>query len=200
MASTAKDKAIIELVKFSETPVPWCDEFEKMISGMNFRSANSQVMLDHKFEIRRLCKLFSDEPILADSSYQSLEVHRLSIIRKIIGRLGGETNIECSFFCTWGCNTFIGKTCYINRSVQIFDSAPVIIGDRVLIGPGVGIYTDTHEVDFTARQASERGSFAKPVKISDDCWIGAQVVILPGVTIGSGCTISAGAVVAKDIE
>jgi len=69
-----------------------------------------------------------------------------------------------------------------------------------LIGPSVGIYTDTHEVDVTARQTSERGAFAKPVKISDDCWIGAHVVILPGVTIGRGCTISAGAVVVKDIE
>lgn len=84
--------------------------------------------------------------------------------------------------------------------MSIYDSAPVYIGNGVLIAPGVCICTDTHEVDSAARQSSDSGSFAKPIKIGDDCWIGANVSILPGITIGRGCTIAAGAVVAKDIE
>jgi len=84
--------------------------------------------------------------------------------------------------------------------VTIFDSASVIISNRVLISPGVGIYTDGHDTDVAGRRASNRGVFAKPIKISDDCWIGAQAVILSGMTIGHGCAIAAGAVVVKDVE
>lgn len=62
------------------------------------------------------------------------------------------------------------------------------------------VCTDTHEVDSAERQNSNSGSFAKPIKIGDDCWLGAGVTVLPGVTIGHGCTIAAGAVVTKDVE
>jgi acetyltransferase-like isoleucine patch superfamily enzyme len=77
-------------------------------------------------------------------------------------------------------------------SVSIYDSALVEIGDRVLIGPDCNICTDTHEVDSADRQKSNSGSFAKPIKIGADCWFGTGVRVLPGVTIGRGCTIAAG--------
>jgi len=80
---------------------------------------------------------------------------------------------------------------------SVYDSASVIIGSNVRIGPSVSIHTDSHGTDVLLRRQSY--GFAYPVTISDDCWIGADVNILPGVTIGVGCTIGAGAVVTKDI-
>jgi len=82
-------------------------------------------------------------------------------------------------------------------SVSLYDSAPITIGNRVLIGPDTCICTDLHEVDPSARDS---GSFAKSIKIGDDCWIGTHATILPGITIGRGCTIAAGAVVASNVE
>jgi len=75
----------------------------------------------------------------------------------------------------------------------------VFIGNRVLIGPNVIICTGTHDVDPVIRQEAG-GSFAYPIRIEDDCWIGAGVTICPGVRIGKGTTVAAGAVVTKDVD
>lgn len=68
----------------------------------------------------------------------------------------------------------------------------------MLIGPGVCICTGTHDVDPVVRRESG-GSFAYPIAIEDDCWIGARATILPGVVIGKGSIVAAGAVVTKDV-
>ena len=83
--------------------------------------------------------------------------------------------------------------------MSIFDNSLVHIGNYVRIEPDVTICTDTHEVDPVIR--IERGaSFACPIIIEDHCWIGARATILPGVRIGRGSTVAAGAVVSKDVE
>jgi len=76
----------------------------------------------------------------------------------------------------------------------------VIIGNHVMVGPGVYIYTQNHKSDRTDITMDQQG-FAeeKPVKIGNDVWIGARVTILPGVEIGDGCIIGASAVVTKSI-
>ena len=84
-------------------------------------------------------------------------------------------------------------------SVSIYDNGKVIVGDDVRIGPGVCICTGTHDVDPDVRREAG-GSFALPIKIENDCWIGANVTILPGVTIGRGSTVASGAVVTKDVS
>jgi len=79
----------------------------------------------------------------------------------------------------------------------ILDCGLVTIGDRVMFGPFVSIYAATHETEVQSRR--DNIEFAREVTIGDDCWIGGNVIILPGVTIGKGCTIGAGSVVTKDI-
>lgn len=71
------------------------------------------------------------------------------------------------------------------------------IGDRVLLGSGVGLITATHETSLQSRR--DKVEYAEPITIGNDCWIGANVTVLPGVTIGKGCTIGSGAVVQKSI-
>lgn len=65
------------------------------------------------------------------------------------------------------------------------------------MGPKVSIYTAGHETSILSRRKFVE--FGHPVRIEDDCWIGGNVIILPGVTIGQGSTIGAGSVVTKDI-
>ena len=79
----------------------------------------------------------------------------------------------------------------------ILDCGLVTIGDRVLFGPFVSIYAATHETEVQSRR--DYIEFAREVVIGDDCWIGGNVVILPGVVIGKGCTVGAGSVVTKSI-
>lgn len=76
----------------------------------------------------------------------------------------------------------------------------MIIGDRVLIGPDVCICTGTHDIHPQVRQEAHGTSFALPITIETDCWIGARATILPGVRIGRGAIIAAGAVVTRDVE
>jgi len=94
-------------------------------------------------------------------------------------------------------NLVVGKDCEVGPAC-IFDLAEKItIGDRVTIGPGVMLLTSTHELDIREHRAGH--SQLIPVTIGDGAWIGPRAVILPGVNIGAGAVVDAGAVVNKDV-
>lgn len=119
------------------------------------------------------------------------------MLHEIIGRLDDETIIEPPFSIDYGCNISLGKRFYSNFNLTILDCGLVTIGDRVLVGPNVSIFAAAHETEAQSRR--DKVEFAKPVIIGNDCWIGGHVVILPGVTIGDGCTIDANSTATKDI-
>ena len=105
--------------------------------------------------------------------------------------------IEAPFHCSYGFNTHLIGTVYLNAGCVILDSAPVTIGTGSMLGPGVHIYCADHHRDVDQRRAGiER---ALPVTIGADVWIGGRAVIMPGVTIGPGAIIAAGAVVTRDV-
>ena len=74
--------------------------------------------------------------------------------------------------------------------------APIVIGDGVEFGPEVALLTASHEIGGPGHRAGT--PYVSPVRIGDGCWLGARVTVLPGVTIGRGCLVAAGAVVASD--
>lgn len=80
---------------------------------------------------------------------------------------------------------------------MILDCAKVKIGNNVMFGPNVSVYTAGHPLDKETRNSGLE--YAHPITIGNDVWIGGNVVILPGVTIGDGAVIGAGSVVTKDI-
>lgn len=85
----------------------------------------------------------------------------------------------------------------LRDSFTALDTSLIVIGDRVQFGPNVSIFTAGHDVSVLSRRKFVE--FGHPVFIEDDCWIGGNVIILPGVTIGKGSTIAAGSTVTKDI-
>ncbi|KAL1836110.1 hypothetical protein VTK73DRAFT_5200 [Phialemonium thermophilum] len=85
----------------------------------------------------------------------------------------------------------------MNFGLTVLDTSLVIIGDRVQMGPNVSIYSAGHETSVLSR--IKFVEFGHPIWIEDDCWIGGGVTILPGVRIGKGSTVGAGAVVTKSI-
>ena len=109
----------------------------------------------------------------------------------------GSAYVEAPFHCSYGFNVRLGQSVYLNSGCVILDSAPVTIGDNTMLGPGVHIYCADHHRDVDKRRAGiER---ALPVTIGADVWIGGRAVIMPGVQIGDGAIVAAGAVVTRDV-
>jgi len=91
----------------------------------------------------------------------------------------------------------IGARCSINRGAFLDGSAAVVIGDDVSIGMNVVVVTGSHQLGGAHRRAGELQK--EPVRIGDGAWIGANAIVLPGVTIGAGAVVGAGSVVMKDV-
>lgn len=127
---------------------------------------------------------------------------RLATLTLLLGSLNASAPpfFEPPLYVDYGYNISVGKGFYANFGTTILDINPVTIGDRVLMGPNVHIYAVNHPLAPEER-AAETGcpEYGKPVVIQDDCWIGGNVTILPGVTVGRGSTVAAGAVVTKDV-
>ncbi|MEG1705235.1 MAG: sugar O-acetyltransferase [Clostridia bacterium] len=119
------------------------------------------------------------------------------ILSKLLSKIGSNIFIEPPFRCDYGYNIEIGDNFYSNYNLTILDSSKVIIGNNVLIGPNVGIYTAGHPIDVTDRVNNLE--YGKSIIIKDNVWIGGSVVICPGVIIGKNSIIGAGSVVTKNI-
>jgi acetyltransferase-like isoleucine patch superfamily enzyme len=92
----------------------------------------------------------------------------------------------------------VGEYAFLGRGVEIDASERVTLGAHVLVAPGVFITDHAHDIAPHAR-IDEQGCTSRPVSIGDDVWLGARAVVLPGVTIGSGAVVGAGAVVREDV-
>ena len=119
------------------------------------------------------------------------------ILRSLFGKIGKRFIINQPFRCDYGCNIFLGEDCFINFNCTILDEGPVNIGDHAFIGPNVSIYTACHPLEPVKR--NEFIEWAEPVTIGNNVWIGGDVSILPGVTIGDNVVIGAGSVVTKNV-
>ncbi|KAJ5167727.1 uncharacterized protein N7482_003321 [Penicillium canariense] len=194
MASSEKRADLIALAR-DLSGVPMSDDYEKMISGMLYNP-----LLPSLEEGRHRCRILTnDYNNLDPRTVPSDKIRdvRFALLQKLVGRVGEGTFVEPPFRPDYGCNVVIGRDCFLNWNLTILDTSLVILGDRIQMGPNVGIFTAGHETSVLSRR--KYIEFGHPVRIGDDCWIGGNVVILPGVTIGEGCTIGAGAVVTKDI-
>lgn len=97
----------------------------------------------------------------------------------------------------YGKNTSFGPRTHVNVNSYFMDGAPIKIGVNCFIGPHCGFYTAHHAMGIDHRnQGLEKPG---PIEVGDNCWFGANVSVMPGVTIGPGCVVAAGAVVTKDM-
>ncbi|KAL1861893.1 hypothetical protein Plec18170_000716 [Paecilomyces lecythidis] len=194
MASTKKNPALIEAAKAFEN-VPWCEDYEKMISGMLY-NPEAPELVNGRFRSKRLTHKYNHH-FPEDATPESLVQDRTKILHELLGKVGNGCYIEPPLLVDYGCNVSIGDRFYANSNLIILDCGLVTIGDRVMFGPSVSIYAATHEAEVQSRR--EYIEYAREVTIGNDCWIGGNTMILVGVTIGNGCTIGAGSVVTKDI-
>ena len=139
---------------------------------------------------RALCQRYNQIPAKDRTVKEAL-------LRELLGEMGKDTVIHQPFLCDLGYQIRLGNNVFINYQCVFLDIAPITIGDDTLIGPNVGIYTATHPTDPAQRLAGK--CWSEPITIGRNVWIGGSAVILPGVTIGDGAVVAAGAVVTKDI-
>ena len=164
-------------------------EKEKSLSGMIYDASMDNGMHEEIYRTRCLIHRLN-----AISPEQKEERDRL--LHSIID-MAPDGLIVPPFFCDYGFNIHIGKKFFANTNLCILDEAPVTIGDNVFIAPNVGLYTAGHPLDVKRR--NEWKEYAYPITIGNNVWIGAQCVILPGVTIGDDTVVAAGSVVNRSL-
>lgn len=119
------------------------------------------------------------------------------LLTKLLGSRGKSLWMEAPIHFAYGCNTYIGDHVYANFNLTIVDDGECRIGSYVMFAPNVTITTTGHPVHPMFRDKGAQ--FSLPVVIKDHVWIGSNVVILPGVTIGENSVIGAGSVVTHDV-
>ena len=129
------------------------------------------------------------------------EYHTDDEIRKIFSELTSQPvnetlNLVPPFHTDCGKNIHIGENVFINANCTMQDQGGIFIGDNVLIGHNACILTLNHNEDPQKRA----NLLPSPVKIGNGAWLGSNVTVLPGITIGDGAIVAAGAVVTKDVE
>ncbi len=107
--------------------------------------------------------------------------------------------VETPIRIDYGTNIQLGKGVYINFNCTISDTCLVTIGARTLVGPNVSFFSATHPLDPELRNGTKGPELGAEIHVGEDSWLGGNVIILPGVTIGKGSTIGAGSVVTKDV-
>ncbi|MDR3319226.1 MAG: sugar O-acetyltransferase [Clostridiales bacterium] len=122
---------------------------------------------------------------------------RQALFSKFFGSAGKNLYIELPLHANWGRNTYFGDDCYANFNLTLVDDGDIFIGSHCMIAPNVVIATAGHPLDPALRR--RKGQYSKPVHIGENVWLGANVVVMPGVTIGDNAVIGAGSVVTKDV-
>ncbi|WP_281763592.1 sugar O-acetyltransferase [Neptunitalea lumnitzerae] len=164
-------------------------EREKMVSG-EWYWINDPELVEIRYKTRETVDKFNaTSPRDADL--------KDTLQQQIFAEVGTNVHIEKPLRVDYGVNTKMGNNVFINFNFVLLDCCPVTIGNNVFIAPNVQMYTATHPLDLEERKAHQ--GQAAPITIGNDVWIGGGCIILPGVTIGDGCTIGAGSVVTKSI-
>ena len=164
-------------------------EKAKMLNGELYDSSDKQ-LVDELIKAKKLCNQYNNLCI------EDIEKGN-EIIKKLFSKTGNEFMIMPNFYCDYGFNIEIGEKFYSNHNLVILDANKVEFGDNVFIGPNCGFYTSGHPLDYQTRNKGLE--YAKPIKVGSNVWIGVNVCVMPGVTIGDNVVIGAGSVVNKDI-
>lgn len=123
---------------------------------------------------------------------------REEMLKKMFAEIGENCYIEPPLHANWGGkHVHLGKNVYANFNLTLVDDTHIYIGDGTMIGPNVVIATAGHPILPELRV--KQYQYNIPVKIGKNCWLGAGVLVMPGVTIGDNSVIGAGSVVTKDI-
>ena len=161
-------------------------------------------MLEGKLYLPQSDEILSEQMTFWDSLYEYNHLRpsdmesRSKMLPEILGKCGKECVIEPPFYANFGGrHLFVGDFFYANNQLTIVDDGNIFIGDHVMIGPKVTLCTAAHPI---LPELREKGyQFNRDIHIGNRVWIGAGVIVLPGITIGDDSVIGAGSIVTKDV-
>lgn len=166
------------------------EERRRMMEGKLYLPTGEELLADQAVCLERLYEYNHTRP--------SQNKEREALLKEMFAEIGEGVYLEPPFHANWaGHHVHMGKNVYANYNLTLVDDGEIYIGDYTMIGPNVTIATAGHPVLPELRQ--EAYQFNIPVHIGKNVWIGAGVIILPGVTVGDNTVIGAGSVVTKDI-
>jgi maltose O-acetyltransferase len=162
-------------------------EKEKMLAGERYNCLDPILDIERR-KTKELLRLYNQSEAISK---------RQSLLQTLLGQIGQNSVIEPPFYCAYGHHIFIGDNVFLNVLCTILDCNEVRIGQHVMTGPNVQIYTAAH--DLQAKTRIQGWEVAKSITIEDNVWIGGGAILLPGVRIGRNAVVGAGAVVSRDV-
>lgn len=124
-------------------------------------------------------------------------LRRRELLERFFAEAGEGLYIEPPLHANWGCSTHWGAHCYANFNLTLVDDGEIFIGEHTMIGPNVTLTTTGHPIRPDLRE--QIAQYSEPIHIGRNVWIGAGVIVLPGVSIGDNSVIGANSLVTKDI-
>ncbi len=165
-------------------------EKEKMQSGMLYLPDGEEIMTEQLGYLNKQYDFNMTRPTELDK--------REAMLKEMFAEIGENCYIEPPLHSNWGGHhTHFGRNVYANFNLTLVDDTHIYVGDYTMIGPNVVLATAGHPILPELREKAYQ--FNMPVRIGRNCWLGAGVIVLPGVTIGDNTVIGAGSVVTKDI-
>ncbi len=164
-------------------------EREIMLAGEPYNPGDPELV-----KLRRRARALTRE---INATTEEQTEPRADLFRQLFGTLPGSFEIEPPFRCDYGVHIHAGPGLYMNFGCVILDVCEVHLGSGVMMAPNVQIVTATHPIDPDLRLSGRE--LGKPIRIGNRVWLGAGVIVLPGVRIGDDTTIGAGSVVTRDI-
>jgi len=170
----------------------WTRLFLKHVEGLLFIGKNVKIRHAYLFSAGKNL-IIEDNVFINAMSYDGIMVKdNVSIARNC-------TLIGTGIISQKGKGIVIGNNTGINSGAYLGGQGGIEIGDNVIIGPGVQVFSENHNFSDLNINIKDQGVSRNGVVIKNDCWIGAGVIILAGVTIGNGCVIAAGSVVTRSV-
>ncbi|MBQ4559775.1 MAG: sugar O-acetyltransferase [Tyzzerella sp.] len=163
---------------------------EKMLTGDLYLPDGDEVMSEQLLCMEKLYDYNATRPLEGKK--------RTQLLKEMFAEIGEDCYIEPPLHANWGGHhVHFGKRVYANFNLTLVDDSHIYIGDYTMIGPNVTIASAGHPILPELREKNYQYNI--PVHIGKNCWLGAGVIVLPGVTIGDNTVIGAGSIVTKDI-
>ncbi len=163
---------------------------DRLHTGELYLPGDPEIMVDQLKRLDRLCDFNATRPTELEK--------RSAMLKEMFAEIGDGCYIEPPLHTNFGGgHVHFGKGVYANFNLTMVDDTHIYVGDYTMIGPNVTIATAGHPI---LPELREKGyQYNMPVRIGRNCWLGAGVVILPGVTIGDNVVVGAGSIVTRDL-
>lgn len=159
-------------------------------SGEIYYPSDDEIMKKQALCLEKLYDYNATRPLEAEKREQ--------LLKEMLAEIGKDCYIEPPLHANWGGHhVHFGNSVYANFNLTLVDDTHIYVGDYTMLGPNVVIATAGHPILPELREKAYQ--YNMPVHIGRNCWLGAGVIVLPGVTIGDNTVIGAGSVVTKDI-